>query len=103
MKIGLADLPPLTFASLRLVLALSILAVIVTSRREWRVLRRKDLPAIAWSGILLVGVNCALTFWGAQSLPSALTSVLQATSRVFGFVIGTTTCAERWSAAGAVA
>jgi drug/metabolite transporter (DMT)-like permease len=103
MKIGLADLPPLTFASLRLLLALSILAVIVTSRREWRVIRREDLPAIALSGILLLGVNYALTFWGAQFLPSALTSVLQATSPVFGFVIGTTTGAERWSAARAVA
>jgi drug/metabolite transporter (DMT)-like permease len=103
MKIGLADLPPLSFASLRLVLALSILAVIVTSRHEWRAMRRADLPVIAVSGVLLLGVNYALTFWGAQFLPSALTSVLQATSPVFGFVIGTTTGAERWSAARAVA
>lgn len=103
MKIGLADLPPLTFASLRLLLALSVLAVIVTGRGEWRALRRADLPAIVLSGVLLLGVNYALTFWGAQYLPSALTSVLQATSPVFGFVIGTTTGAERWSAARAIA
>ena len=31
---------------------------------------------IAVSGLLLLGVNYALTFWGAQYLPSALTSVL---------------------------
>ena len=103
MKIGLADLPPLTFASLRLLLALSVLAVIVTARNEWRVLRSADLPAIALSGLLLLGVNYALTFWGAQYLPSALTSVLQATSPVFGFVIGTALGAERWSAARAIA
>jgi drug/metabolite transporter (DMT)-like permease len=103
MKIGLADLPPITFASLRLLLALSVLAVIVSSRNEWRALRTADLRAIAVSGVLLLGVNYALTFWGAQYLPSALTSVLQATSPVFGFVIGTATGAERWSAARAVA
>ena len=103
LKVGLGDLPPLTFASLRLALALAVLAVIVTVRREWRALRRADLPAIATSGVLLLAINYALTFWGAQFLPSALTSVLQATSPVFGFVIGTTTGAERWSAARAVA
>ncbi len=103
LKVGLGDLPPLSFAWLRLALALAVLAVIVTVRREWGALRRADLPAIATSGVLLLGVNYALTFWGAQFLPSALTSVLQATSPVFGFVIGTATGAERWSLARAVA
>ena len=36
-------------------------------------------------------------------MPSALTSVLQATSPVFGFIIGTTTGVERWSIARAIA
>lgn len=103
LKIGLGDLPPLSFAWLRLALALAVLAVIVTMRHEWGALRRADLPAIATSGLLLLGVNYALTFWGAQFLPSALTSVLQATSPVFGFLIGMATGAERWSLARAVA
>ena len=68
--------------------------MIVTLRNEWRALRRADMPAIAMSGLLLLGVNYALTFWGAQFLPSALTSVLQATSPVFGFIIGTATGAN---------
>ena len=105
LKIGLSDLPPITFAALRLGLALLVLAAIVTVRHEWRPLRRRDLPAIAVSGLLLLGVNYALTFWGAQFLPSALTSVLQATSPVFGFAIGIASGAERFSvgAAGAAA
>lgn len=103
LKIGLGDLPPITFASLRLLLALAVLTVIVTARDEWRALKGADVSAIALSGVLLLGVNYALTFWGAQYLPSALTSVLQATSPVFGFVIGTATGAERWSAARAAA
>jgi drug/metabolite transporter (DMT)-like permease len=103
MKVGLRDLPPLTFAATRLALAFTVLAVIVTLRREWRALRGADMPAIAGSGVLLLGVNYALTFWGAQYLPSAITSVLQATSPVFGFLIGTAIGAERFSIARAVA
>ena len=103
LKVGLRDLPPLTFAATRLALAFAVLAVIVSVRHEWRALRGADMPAIAGSGVLLLGVNYALTFWGAQYLPSAITSVLQATSPVFGFLIGTAIGAERFSIARAVA
>ncbi|HYE84720.1 MAG TPA: DMT family transporter [Vicinamibacterales bacterium] len=103
IKVGLSDLPPLTFAALRLMLAFVVLAAIVAARREWAELNRRDLPIIAVSGVLLLGVNYALTFWGAQYLPSALTSVLQATSPAFGFLIGITTGAERFSLARGLA
>lgn len=103
IKIGLADLPPLTFAALRLALAFVVLSAIVTLRGEWKQLRSADIRVIAASGLLLLGVNYALTFWGAQYLPSALTSVLQATSPVFAFLIGVTTGAERFSLARGLA
>lgn len=103
LKIGLSDLPPLTFASLRLTLAFLVLGAIVTLRDEWRTVHRRDLPVIAGSGLLLLGVNYALTFWGAQFLPSALTSVLQATSPVFAFALGVATRAERFSLARGLA
>src|SRR5688572_21954676 len=103
LRVGLRDLPPLSFAALRLGLAVAVLAILVTFRNEWRALRRADVPAIAISGLLRLGVHYALTFWGAQFLPSALASVLQATSPVFGYIIGVATGAERWSAARAVA
>jgi drug/metabolite transporter (DMT)-like permease len=103
LKLGLLDLPPLTFAATRLALAFVVLAAIVSMRGEWVALRRADLPSIALSGLLLLGVNYALTYWGAQHLPSAITSVLQATSPVFGFLIGTATAAERFSIARALA
>ena len=103
LKVGLRDIPPITFAASRLGLALVVLTAIVTLRKEWRALTAADLPAIAISGLLLLGVNYALTFWGAQYLPSALTSVLQATSPVFGFLIGTATGAERFTIARGLA
>ena len=103
IKIGLADLPPITFVALRLTLALLVLSPIVTLRDEWKLLRGRDVPVIAASGVLLLGVNFTLTFWGAQFLPSALTSVLQATSPVFGFLIGISIGAERFSLARGLA
>lgn len=103
LKIGLNDLPPISFAALRLALAVTVLGAIVTARDEWRLLHRRDLPVIALSGLLLLGVNYALTYWGAQYLPSALTSVLQATSPVFGFAFGIAMGAERFSVARGLA
>src|SRR5688500_5075647 len=103
IKIGLSDLPPITFVALRLLLAFLVLSVIVTLRDEWNAVRRGDLPVIAISGLLLLGVNYALTFWGAQYLPSALTSVLQSTSPVFGFAVGIAIGAERFSIARGLA
>jgi drug/metabolite transporter (DMT)-like permease len=52
---------------------------------------------------LLLGLNYVLTFWGAQHLPSALTSVLQASSPVFGFAIGVASGSERFSIARGLA
>jgi drug/metabolite transporter (DMT)-like permease len=97
LKVGLREIPPITFASLRLGLALVVLALIVAWRREWRLLSASNFPSIALSGLLLLGVNYALTFWGAQHLPSALTSVLQATSPAIGYVIATLIGAERFT------
>lgn len=62
LKVGLRDIPPITFAASRLGLALVVLIAIVTLRKEWRALKAADLPAIATSGLLLLGVNYALTF-----------------------------------------
>ena len=47
---------------------------------EWRV--------IAVAGLLLLGVNYALLFWGAQFIPSGLTAVLSAVTPAFALVFG---------------
>src|SRR5687768_14018710 len=104
IKLGLRDLPPLTFAALRLVLAAIILVPIVVARHEWKRLPAHDLATIAASGLLLLGVNYALVFWGAQFVPSGLTALLQATTPVLGFALGILLGAERftWVRAGAI-
>jgi drug/metabolite transporter (DMT)-like permease len=87
IKIGLVDLPPLTFAGIRFLLATIILMVIVLVRRAaWPRTRRE------WSLIIVVGflqftLNYGLVFWGEQYIPSGLAAVLQSTFPAFGLVI----------------
>jgi drug/metabolite transporter (DMT)-like permease len=82
IKLGLRDLPPVSFAGLRLAVAVAVLLPVVVARRKG--LPRRDLAFVAWTGLLLLGVNYALLFWGAQFIPSGLTAVLQAATPVFG-------------------
>ena len=97
IKIGVTDVPPVTFAAARLAVAALVLVPIVAVRREWRSLSRSDLWPIAASGVLLLSVNYVLVFWGARFLPSSLTAVLQTMSPVFGLVLGVWLRTERFS------
>ena len=84
IKIGLHDLPPLTFAGWRLVLALALLAPVFLARPALAREIANNWRLIAATGFLLLGVNYALVFWGAQYVSSGLTAVLQATTPAFG-------------------
>jgi len=87
IKIGLEDLPPLTFAGIRFVIASAILIVILFVRRlpfaelltNWRLL--------AYTGVLSFTFNYGFIFWGEQHISSGLAALLQATIPAFGLVI----------------
>ena len=87
IKIGLRDLPPLTFAGLRFVLASAILGSLVLIRRARWPRTRSAWYLIAVSGLLQFTLNYGLVFWGEQYISSGLASVLQATLPAFGLVI----------------
>jgi drug/metabolite transporter (DMT)-like permease len=84
IKLGLRDLPPLTFAGIRFALAALILLGLVMVRGfrlprtapEWRLL--------AYTGLLTITINYALVFWGEQYISSGLAAVLSATVPLFG-------------------
>jgi drug/metabolite transporter (DMT)-like permease len=86
IRVGVRDIPPLSFAGLRLIIAVAVLLVILRLRglrlpstaREWRL--------IAGTGLLLLGLNYALVFWGAQHVSSGLLAVLQAATPAFGLL-----------------
>jgi len=88
IKVGLAEIPPLTFASLRLLIAVCVLAALSARGGAWRTLSRSDVVAIAAAGVLLLGINYALLFWGAQFIPSGLTAIIQSGTPLLALVFG---------------
>ena len=87
IKLGLEDLPPLTFAGIRFVIACSILLVIIRIRGLQLPRSSSDLKLLALTGVLSFTVNYGTIFWGEQYIPSGLAAVLQATIPAFGLVI----------------
>ena len=87
IKIGLADLPPITFAAARFTLAVLILIPVIWVRglplprtaREWKL--------IALTGFLQFSFNYSTVFWAEQYITSGLAAVLQAMITVFGLLL----------------
>jgi drug/metabolite transporter (DMT)-like permease len=86
IKLGLADLPPLTFAGIRFVIACVILFFIIRLRHIRIPRVRRDWILLAVTGILSFGFNYGLVFWGEQYITSGLAALLQATLPAFGLV-----------------
>jgi drug/metabolite transporter (DMT)-like permease len=86
IKVGLADLPPLTFAGIRFVIAFAILFTLIRLRRIPIPRRRAEWSLLAITGILSFGFNYGLIFWGEQYISSGLAALLQATIPAFGLV-----------------
>jgi drug/metabolite transporter (DMT)-like permease len=88
IKLGLRDLPPVSFAAIRLLVAIAVFLPILLVRRVPLPRRLRDWYVIAVAGLVLLGLNYALLFWGAQFIPSGLTAVLQAVTPAFALVFG---------------
>ncbi len=91
IKLGLQDLPPVSFAGIRLAIAVIAVLPVLVVRRVSLPRRARELALIAVTGWLLLSLNYGLLYWGAQFIPSGLTAVLQATTPAFGLVF-----AHRW-------
>lgn len=87
IKIGLQDLPPISFAGIRFVIASLILLTIVVIRGRPFPRARRDWALIAVTGVLSFGLNYGLLFWGEQYVSSGLAAVLQTTIPAFGLLI----------------
>src|SRR6266568_4717984 len=86
IKIGLRDLPPISYAAIRFVLAVIVLLVVSTGRVRLLPQRRSDYLVLAFTGVLMFAVNYGLLFWGELHVSSGLAAVLQATIPIFGMV-----------------
>jgi drug/metabolite transporter (DMT)-like permease len=87
IKLGLADLPPITFAGIRFLIAAAILFCLIAVRRLTLPRNRGDWILLAVTGVLAFSLNYGLLFWGEQYISSGLASLLQATIPAFGLVI----------------
>jgi len=87
IKLGLENLPPLTFAGIRFVIACAILSLLIRVRRIPLPDNRRDWGFLALTGVLSFCLNYGLVFWGEQYISSGLAAVLQATLPAFGLVI----------------
>lgn len=88
ITLGVASVPPLSLAALRLVIAVAVLAPFVLSRPHVWPRRAREWGLIALTGILLLGINYGLVFWAARFIPSGITAVLHATTPAFGLIFG---------------
>src|SRR5687768_18228982 len=86
IKIGVRDVPPVTFAAFRLGVALLVLVPIVVARGTPLPRAGRDRALVAATGLVLLGVNYALLNWGIQFISSGLAAVLQALTPAFRFV-----------------
>ncbi len=85
IKIGLADLPPISFVSFRFLIAAAILLAICLGRFPFPK-RLADYWFLALTGLLTFAINYGLLFWGEQYVSSGLAAILQATIPTFGLV-----------------
>ena len=86
IKIGLRDLPPISYAAIRFVLAVIGLLAVSTGRVRLLPQRASDYVVLALTGVLMFAVNYGLLFWGELHVSSGLAAVLQATIPIFGMV-----------------
>lgn len=87
IKIGLRDLPPLSFAGMRFVSASLILLVIIRQQKIPLPKTKREWKLLAVTGFLQFSVNYSLVFWSEQYISSGLAAVLQATIPVFGLLM----------------
>ncbi|MDQ3180954.1 MAG: EamA family transporter [Acidobacteriota bacterium] len=87
IKVGLEDLPPISFAAARFILALIILAFIIFLQKIPLPKTKRDWKLLAGTGILQFSLNYSLVFWSEQHISSGLAAVLQAMITVFGLAL----------------
>ena len=86
IKIGLRDLPPVSYAGIRFLLAIVVLLAVSVGRVRLLPQQASDYAVLAFTGVLMFAVNYGLLFWGELHVSSGLAAVLQATIPIFGMV-----------------
>jgi drug/metabolite transporter (DMT)-like permease len=86
IKLGVRDVPPVTFAAVRLLIAILVMIPLTVALKTPRPRHRRDWGYVAGTGVILLGLNYGLLNWGLQHISSGLTAVLQAMTPAFALV-----------------
>src|SRR5919106_659476 len=86
IKIGLRDLPPISYVAIRFLIAIIVLVAVSMGRTHLFPRTRSDYIVLAVTGILMFAVNYTLLFWAELHVSSGLAAVLQATIPIFGMM-----------------
>src|SRR5258707_4912383 len=86
IKVGLRDLPPVSYAAIRFVIAVIVLLAVSAGRVRLLPQSASDYMLLAFPGVLMFAVNYGLVVWGELYVSSGLAAVLQATIPIFGMV-----------------
>src|SRR5437764_1200794 len=86
IKIGLRDLPPISFVSIRFAVAIVALLVISIGRVRLLPQRTSDYAVLGATGVLMFTLNYTLLFWAELYVSSGLAAVIQASIPIFGMI-----------------
>src|SRR5438876_4797255 len=86
IKVGLRDLPPISYAAIRFIIAVIVLFTVSLGRVRLLPRHAADYAVLALTGVLMFAVNYGLLFWGELHVSSGLAAVLQATIPIFGML-----------------
>ena len=87
IKLGLADLPPITFAGIRFVISCAILFPLVWVRHLALPKTRNEWFLLGGTGVMSFSLNYGLVFWAEQYITSGLAALLQAMLPAFGLIL----------------
>ncbi len=87
IKVGLEDLPPLSFAAIRFIIALIVVGAIIFVKKIPLPNNKSQWKLLFVTGILQFSINYSLVFWSEVYISSGLAAVLQAMIPVFGLVL----------------
>jgi drug/metabolite transporter (DMT)-like permease len=86
IKFGLRDLPPISYAAIRFLIAVVVLFIVSIGRVALLPPRKSDYAVLALTGVFMFTLNYGLLFWGELYVSSGLAAVLQASIPIFGMV-----------------
>lgn len=83
VKVGLEDLPPVSFAGIRFALAAVILWTVILVARRPIPHTRREWNLIGATALVTISLQYGLQFWGQQYVASGLSAVITSTIPVF--------------------